>query len=49
MSAKLKVDGREIPLNDFTEKILNGIIVGVVNSLRGVREDWKRIEIEVSR
>ena len=49
VSTKLKVDGREIPLNEFTKKMLDGIIVGAVNSLRGVREDWKKIEIEVSR
>ena len=49
MSAKLKVDGKEIPLNDFTAKILYGIVVGAVGSLRGVREDWKSIEVEILR
>jgi hypothetical protein len=31
------------------EKILNGIIVGGVTSLRGIKEDWGKIEIEISR
>ena len=48
MGMKLLVDGREIPLNEFVEKILNGTIVGAVTSLRGIREDWKKIEIEIS-
>ena len=48
MSIKLLIDGREIPLNEFVEKILSGTIVGAVTSLRGIKEDWKKIEIEIS-
>jgi hypothetical protein len=49
MSLKLRVDGKDIPLNDFVEKILNGSITGAVSSLRGIREDWKKIEIEIEK
>jgi len=28
---------------------LGGTIVGAVTSLRGIKEDWKKIEIEVSK
>jgi len=49
MSIKLLIDGREIPLNEFVEKILSGTIVGAVTSLRGIKEDWKKIEVEISR
>jgi hypothetical protein len=49
LGLKLKVDGKEIPLNDFVEKILNGTISGAVTSLRGIREDWKKIEIEIQK
>ena len=48
MGMKLKVDGEGIPLNEFVEKILNGRIVGAVTSLKGIREDWKKIEISIS-
>ena len=47
MGMKLLVDGKKIPLNEFVEKILNGTIVGAVTSLRGIKEDWKKIEIEI--
>ena len=47
MSVKLRVDGEEIPLNEFVEKILGGSVVGAVTSLKGIREDWKKIEIEI--
>jgi len=49
MGIKLVIDNREIPLNEFVEKILSGTIVGAVTSLRGIKEDWKKIEIEISR
>ena len=49
MSLKLKVDGKEIPLNEFVEKILSGTIMGAVTSLQGIKEDWKKIEIEIEK
>jgi hypothetical protein len=49
MDMKLKVDDKEIPLNDFVEKILRGTVIGAVTALRGIKEDWKKIEIEILR
>lgn len=49
MDVRLLVDGEEISLNKFVVKILGGTIVGAVSALRGVREDWREIKIEVRR
>ena len=49
MGMKLMIDDKEIPLNEFVEKILSGTIVGAVTALRGIKEDWKKIEIEISK
>jgi len=49
LGLKLKVDGKEIPLNEFVEKIVSGTVTGAVNSLRGIKEDWKKIEIEIEK
>jgi len=49
LNVKLLVDGEEIVLNEFVAKILSGTIVGAVTSLRGIKKDWKKIEIEVTR
>jgi hypothetical protein len=46
---KLKVDGKEIPLNEFVEKIMSGTVTGAVTSLRGIKEEWKKIEIEIEK
>jgi len=49
MGTKLIVDDKEIPLNEFVSKMLEGTMVGAVTSLRGVKEDWKRINVEVTK
>ncbi len=47
MSMKLRVDGEEIPLNEFVEKIMSGSVIGAVTSLKGIKENWKKIEIAI--
>jgi hypothetical protein len=49
LSLKLKVDGKEIPLNEFVGRMLSGTITGGVTSLKGIKEDWKRIEVEIQK
>jgi len=49
LNVKLLVDGEEIDLNEFVIKILTGTIVGAVTSLRGIKKDWKEIEIKVTK
>ena len=49
MELKLVVDGKEIPLNEFVGKLMSGTIVGAVTSLKGIRDDWKKIEVEITK
>ena len=49
MNTKLLVDGEPIDLNEFVEKILSGTIAGAVTSLRDIKRDWKKIEIQVTK
>jgi len=49
LNARLTVDGEEIDLNEFVEKMLEGTIIGAVTSLRGIKKDWKKIEITVTK
>jgi|OpeIllAssembly_1097287.scaffolds.fasta_scaffold266029_3 hypothetical protein len=49
LTLKLKVDGKDIPLNEFVESILNGTMTGAVTSLKGIKEDWKKIEISIQK
>lgn len=47
MDVKLIVDDEEIPLNEFVNKMLSGMVAGAVTSLRGIKRNWKEIRIEV--
>ena len=49
LDVKLFVDGEEIDLNEFVAKMLSGTLVGAVTSLRGIKKDWKEIEVKVTR
>lgn len=48
MGLTLRVDGKEIPLNDFVSRFIQGTVIGGVSSLKGIKEDWEKIEIEVT-
>jgi hypothetical protein len=49
LSLKLKVDGKEILINEFVESILKGTITGAVLTLDGINENWKKMEIEIKK
>jgi len=49
MDVSLKVDGRAIDLNAFTQEIIGNVTVAMAKSLRGVGQDWKGIEIRIEK
>ena len=49
MDIRLLVNGEAIELNEFVSKILGGTIIGAVTSLRGIKKDWKEIEVKVTK
>ena len=49
LDVKLFVDGEEIGLNEFVVRMLSGTLVGAVTSLRGIKKDWKEIEVKLAR
>ncbi len=48
-SAKLVVDGKQIPVNQFVQNVFIGIISGVLDSIHGVDEEWKVTELIIKR
>ena len=46
---QLIVDGKNIELNKFVEKILSGTLIGAISSLREIEEEWKELQINVTR
>ncbi len=49
MIVELKVDGKAIPLNEFTQEIIGNVAAAMAQSLRGVDQGWKDIEIRISQ
>jgi hypothetical protein len=49
MNVELKVDGKAIDLNAFTQEIIGNVTLAIAESLRGVGQDWKGIEIRIEK
>lgn len=49
MEIELIIDGEDIPMNRFVEKILSGVVGGAAESLNGVEKDWKELSIKIRR
>ena len=47
MNVSLKVDGKTVDLNAFTQEIIGNVAAAMAESLRGVGQDWKGIEIRI--
>ncbi len=45
---ELKVNDKDIPLNDIMEKMLNNIIGGFLKSIKGIPEDVENINININ-
>jgi hypothetical protein len=48
-SIRLRVDDREIPMNDFVSRIFTGVIEGLVDALDKIPEKRERIEIVLEK
>ncbi|MDI9395224.1 MAG: hypothetical protein QM426_07335 [Euryarchaeota archaeon] len=49
MKIKLLVDGRNIPMNEFVQKIVGNVIKAMVESLHTINSDWKEIYIHIEQ
>ena len=45
----IMVDGEEIDTNLFVQNVIGKAIAGAVSALKGVKEDWEKIEFTVRR
>ncbi len=45
----LDIDGTSVPLNAFVQKIITSIVLGVVTSLEGIKENPQHITLTVIR
>jgi len=45
---KLVINNKDIPLNPIMSNVLNNIIVGFIDVLKGIPEDKKHIKVEIN-
>lgn len=43
----LDVNGEKVPLNDFMEEMLKNLLLGYLNSLKGIPEKLKSINVKI--
>ena len=46
---ELIVDGKDITINKFVQKVIAGVVAGAVEPLSGVEKDWTDIELTIKR
>jgi hypothetical protein len=49
LTSELIVDGKKVPINQFVQNVLAGIIGGVLDYIHSVDYDWKVVEITIKR
>jgi hypothetical protein len=49
MKVEMAIDGKIIPLNDFTQEIIGNVAAAMAGSLRGVDNSSHEIVIKVQR
>jgi len=48
VDATLLVNDKKIPLKDFMQEMLSNIVLGYINSTKGIPENIKTIKIEIN-
>lgn len=49
MELELIIDGKDIIMNKFVQRVIAGIVGGAVETLEGVDEDWTDIKLTIMR
>ena len=47
VDVELQVNGNNIPLHKFAQKIWRGVIVGLVKELKGVPDDISDVKLQI--
>ncbi len=45
----MRIDGKDIPMNRYVVDIFEKVILAMVSTLKGIPEDWKKLEIVIER
>ena len=46
---ELYVDGKKIPMNSYVRSVFSSVIEAMVSTLKGVNQDWNKVEIRLEK
>ncbi len=49
IDVKLVIDGKEVPMNPYVQKVFGAVVKGLISTLKGVDENWSHAELILDR
>ena len=49
MEVELIIDGENVVINDFVQKIFGSMVGGAVEALHGVNSDWGDVSLKIKK
>ncbi|WXG40570.1 MAG: hypothetical protein WED07_07170 [Candidatus Freyarchaeum deiterrae] len=49
MEVKVTIDGKKIEMNEYVTTVFFEVCAGLLRTLRGVKEDWKGLDIQIKK
>ncbi len=49
MKVELTVDGKDVEINDFVQRVLGSVVASSAETLHGIDSDWKNISVDLKR
>jgi len=46
---ELLIDGKKIPMNSYVRSVFFKVIEAMVSTLKGVDEEWRKVEIKLEK
>lgn len=47
MKVTLELDGKEVGMNDYVQRILGEVVLTIVGTLKGLPEDWDETVVRI--
>ncbi len=45
----IRLDDKEVPANEFVQRVFSSILIAVVENLKKVDQNWEKLEVVVER
>ena len=49
IDVRLLIDGKEVPMNPYVQKVFGEVVRAMISTLKGVDENWSHAELILDR